>query len=210
MIETKLDRLIDTINGYIFFRPHINEMANTDAQLFTSLDSPSKLAREDSDSKGDSTSIDSQPLHDDGARKNVSSPPMCLFQALTTQFSSFDTLPPPPVLNALLDVYFTRVHNQPYSFFHEATFRRKLAQSTLPDYLIFAVLVSALRFSTDPFFQNVLHEAATGYARESWKQLVAIVRTPTFIPYLHQRRLTYMNHSGFRRRASQIYIFAKQ
>lgn len=94
-------------------------------------------------------------------------------------------MPPPRVLESLIDVFFFRVHNQPYSFFSEVIFRRKLAENLLPDYLIFAVLVSALRFSDDPYFSNVRHEAATGYARESWKHLVSTWLTPERDPNIH-------------------------
>ncbi|KAH6664263.1 fungal-specific transcription factor domain-containing protein [Halenospora varia] len=98
---------------------------------------------------------------------------------------TFDTLPPPRVLESLIDIFFLRAHNQPYSFFNENKFRRKLAENLLPDYLIFAVLVSALRFSNDPYFNNVRHEAATGYARESWKHLVSTWFAPESDPNIH-------------------------
>jgi len=89
------------------------------------------------------------------------------------------------VLQSLIDCFFFRVHNQPYSFFNEDIFRRKLAENLLPDYLLFAVLVSALRFSNDPYFDNERHEAATGYARESWKHLVSTWFAPECDPNIH-------------------------
>ena len=76
------------------------------------------------------------------------------------------------VIMSLVDVYFSRVHNQPYSFFHEQNFRRRLSENALPNYLVFAILASALRFSDDPFFDGAVHEAATFYARQSWKHIV--------------------------------------
>lgn len=63
--------------------------------------------------------------------------------------------------------------NQPYSYFHENTFRRKLAEGSLPEYLILAFLATALRFSTDPYFRNMQAAAADAYASASWKAIVS-------------------------------------
>jgi hypothetical protein len=43
----------------------------------------------------------------------------------------------------------------------------------LPDYLIFAVLASALRFSDDSYYHGTGLEAIAVYAKESWKQIVS-------------------------------------
>jgi hypothetical protein len=77
------------------------------------------------------------------------------------------------------------VHNQPYSFFHEQSFRRRLADDLLPDYLKFAVVATALRFSEDPYYNGVKHEACTSYARESWKQIVSVWFAPEIDPDIH-------------------------
>lgn len=76
-------------------------------------------------------------------------------------------------MSGLIDVYFTRVQNQPYSFFHEQTFRQRLADNLLPDYLKFAVLAAALRFSDDEYYNGEYLEATAAYARESWRLLVS-------------------------------------
>ena len=82
-------------------------------------------------------------------------------------------MPPQPVLTASCDVYFTYCHNQPYSYFHEETFRRKVTEGLVPEYLLFAVLAMALRFSTDPYWQGMQAGAADAYASASWKLIVS-------------------------------------
>ncbi|KAF5551844.1 transcriptional regulatory [Fusarium mexicanum] len=50
-------------------------------------------------------------------------------------------------LSAAADLYFQYCHNQPYSLFHEETFRHRLVAQTLPEYLCLALLATASRFS---------------------------------------------------------------
>ncbi|TVY37813.1 putative transcriptional regulatory protein [Lachnellula subtilissima] len=86
--------------------------------------------------------------------------------------ASNHSLPPAHVLSSLVDTYFTHVQNQPYCFFHPRRFRQRLSDGLLPDYLLFAVLASALRFSNNSYYNGAYAEATTMYARESWKQIV--------------------------------------
>lgn len=86
--------------------------------------------------------------------------------------SAFGSLPPPEVLMSVIDIYFERLHNQPYSFFHEGRFRSRLASNQFPDHLIFSVLAMALRFSTHPYYIGRVDEAVTAYAGNAWRQLV--------------------------------------
>lgn len=78
------------------------------------------------------------------------------------------SIPPAPVLRALIDTYFVHVQSQPYSYFQEASFRQKLENNLLPRCLILAVLASAVRFSNQPFYAGKIHEASEAYATESW------------------------------------------
>lgn len=78
------------------------------------------------------------------------------------------SLPPFPVMQSTIDTFFTHVHNQPYSFFQEASFRLKLDSNILPRCLVLAVLASAVRFSTHEFYAGKTQEATEIYARESW------------------------------------------
>jgi hypothetical protein len=83
-------------------------------------------------------------------------------------------IPPLPVQLAAADVYFLHCHNQPYSYFQEGTFRRKLTEGSLPEYLILAFLATALRFSADPYFQNMQAAAADTYATTAWKSIASL------------------------------------
>lgn len=46
-----------------------------------------------------------------------------------------------------VDDFFEHSHNQPYSFFHEETFRSRLEQNLVPEHLLLAVLAAAARFA---------------------------------------------------------------
>lgn len=84
---------------------------------------------------------------------------------------------PKDTVDRLIDDYFRYSHNQPYSFFHEETFRLKVAAGTVPEYLLQAVIVSSLRFSTDQyfgdniFFTNKRKVTADFFASNSWRVL---------------------------------------
>ncbi|KAH6611304.1 hypothetical protein Trco_001324 [Trichoderma cornu-damae] len=84
----------------------------------------------------------------------------------------FTTAPPPPVMAHLIDTYFLHVHNQPYSYFHEQSFRERLNYGLVPKCLLFAILASALKFSDSDFFHGSTREATEAYAREAWLALL--------------------------------------
>lgn len=71
-----------------------------------------------------------------------------------------------------VDMYFNRCHSQPYCFFHEETFRKQLSNNELPEYLILAVLVMAIRFSQESFYANNDQDIIARYASEAWKEVV--------------------------------------
>lgn len=73
----------------------------------------------------------------------------------------------------MIDTYFLRVHNQPYSYFQEISFRQKLESNSLPRCLVLAVLSSAVRFSTHAFYAGQTRQASEKYARESWLSVLA-------------------------------------
>ncbi|KAK6214903.1 hypothetical protein QIS74_07922 [Colletotrichum tabaci] len=81
---------------------------------------------------------------------------------------NFNTIPPDPVTQSLVDTFFKCVHNQPYSYFHEESFRRKLAAGQLARCVVLAVLASSLRFSGHTYYQGATSEAIQAYAREAW------------------------------------------
>ncbi|KAJ6023531.1 uncharacterized protein N7446_013896 [Penicillium canescens] len=78
------------------------------------------------------------------------------------------SFPPAPILRSVLGTYFEHVHNQPYSYFQEASFHEKLQWNVLPRCLVLAVLSSAVRFSKHDYYAGRTQEASERYARESW------------------------------------------
>ncbi|KXJ85716.1 fungal-specific transcription factor domain-domain-containing protein [Microdochium bolleyi] len=80
----------------------------------------------------------------------------------------FDILPPPSVLSSVIDQYFSRVHSQPYAYFHQDTFRQRLQNGGLPKSLQFAVLALAVRFSDHPYYRGKTQEASAEYSKQSW------------------------------------------
>ncbi|POS78362.1 hypothetical protein DHEL01_v203243 [Diaporthe helianthi] len=97
----------------------------------------------------------------------------------------FNTLPPHSIVEALIDAYFVRVHNQPYAYFHEDRFRRNLEGGLLPKCLIFAVIASSLRFTDLDFYRGSTAEATTAYAREAWLSVLNDHMTTENSPSLH-------------------------
>ncbi|OAL44863.1 hypothetical protein IQ07DRAFT_521321 [Pyrenochaeta sp. DS3sAY3a] len=98
--------------------------------------------------------------------------------SLDTQGTNSDTgrpfapMPDHAMLQSLADVYFRCCHNQPYCYFHEETFRRKMEHSLLPSYLLLAFAATAVRFSPDAYFAGRQHLAMDHYAKEAWAKLV--------------------------------------
>lgn len=80
-------------------------------------------------------------------------------------------LPSKETITSALDVYFQYCHNQPYSLLHEETLRSRLALGQVPHHLVFAILASAARFTTDLYSGHKKH-AIDLYAMESWRALV--------------------------------------
>ncbi|KIX04368.1 uncharacterized protein Z518_05236 [Rhinocladiella mackenziei CBS 650.93] len=85
--------------------------------------------------------------------------------------NDFLHLPDHGVFQSLIDVYFEYCHNQPYAFFHEATFRRSFEDGLLPEYLLFAIAATACRFTEHPFYQGRQAEAIESYSNTSWSQI---------------------------------------
>ncbi|TXC03701.1 hypothetical protein FocTR4_00000065 [Fusarium oxysporum f. sp. cubense] len=80
---------------------------------------------------------------------------------------------PEDVLMAVIDSYFSYCQNQPYSFFHEESFRRCLSQHAIPRHLVLAVMATAVRFCSHPYFSGRALEMSVEYANRSWKLIVS-------------------------------------
>ncbi|KAM5341498.1 hypothetical protein ACJ41O_014529 [Fusarium nematophilum] len=118
---------------------------------------------------------------------NTMPSPPNMTESDTTPFS---TMPPDPVVQHLVDMYFLHAHNQPYAYFQEEHFRQLLSFMLLPKCLIFAVLASSVRFSSHEFFQGRTHEAMEGYARQAWLCVLTEHLTVENIPNLHVAQTT--------------------
>ncbi|KAI7776897.1 hypothetical protein LA080_004324 [Diaporthe eres] len=81
------------------------------------------------------------------------------------------SLPSPAVLKSLTDTYFQSCHSQPYFYFREDSFRRRLLANSLPNWLLLAFVATACRFSDDPFFQGRQEEAVESYADTAWSEI---------------------------------------
>lgn len=87
------------------------------------------------------------------------------------QSTQYNRLPPLDTILGACDVYFRYCHNQPYSLFHEDSFRTKLSQGEVPTHLLYAFLASTIRYSEDPYFHDKV-AALTAYTAQSWKSIV--------------------------------------
>lgn len=83
----------------------------------------------------------------------------------------FFALPYQAVLLSLIDIYFNCCHNQPYTYFHERTFRNRFEEGVLPDYLMYALAATACRFSEHEFYKDRQAEAIEAYASASWAHI---------------------------------------
>ncbi|KAG9775428.1 hypothetical protein KCU88_g5098, partial [Aureobasidium melanogenum] len=87
------------------------------------------------------------------------------------RYSDAEILPPPSVILELTDTYFQCCHGQPYCYFVEESFRRRLQEDRLPRYLLRAVLAMAARFSQDSFFQGQQQDIIDVYSRSAWDEI---------------------------------------
>jgi hypothetical protein len=86
--------------------------------------------------------------------------------------SGFASLLDTRTLQSLADVYFRCCHQQPYSYFHEGTFRRDLENGSLPYYLLLAFAATTVRFSNDSCFTDRQAEVMDWYSRMAWSEIV--------------------------------------
>lgn len=92
-------------------------------------------------------------------------------QQVAPASAPFNYSPPVHTLLFAADVYFRFCHNQPYSLFHEATFRQRLVNGEVPDHLVWALLAAARRFATLPELHPQLPDDPLGLAKLSWENL---------------------------------------
>ncbi|KAH8806070.1 fungal-specific transcription factor domain-containing protein [Xylogone sp. PMI_703] len=85
-----------------------------------------------------------------------------------------NSFPPASYINAALDDFFRHSHNQPYSFFHEQTFRSRVDQNLIPNHLLLAVLASAARFSESESESSRIW-AGRRFADRCWKLVLRLL-----------------------------------
>ncbi|CAG7990767.1 unnamed protein product [Penicillium nalgiovense] len=112
-------------------------------------------------------------------------------------------LPPSAVLQSVIDAYFEHVHNQPYSFFRDPSFRARIAQNLIPRCLVLAVLASAVRFSSHKFYAGKVKDAtsSTPYLFSSYCPSLQFAFYHPFILRLTLRRFKSKLSPSFAPRA---------
>ncbi|KAE9376418.1 hypothetical protein N431DRAFT_542071 [Stipitochalara longipes BDJ] len=74
-------------------------------------------------------------------------------------------LPPGPVLNELVELYFQLIHDGPHTLFHKPTFLARISENLVPTFLVLAVISFSTRFSTNEYFCNDPRRYALTYAK---------------------------------------------
>ncbi|CAK4033725.1 Fungal specific transcription factor domain-containing [Lecanosticta acicola] len=106
-----------------------------------------------------------------GRRKRDISLEIDPFNSSAPTSNDFSSLPDREIFRHLIDVYFEHNHNQPYTYFHETSFRRSFEDDVLPEYLMLAFAATACRFSNHEFYEDRRVEAMTTYANSAWHRI---------------------------------------
>lgn len=113
-------------------------------------------------------------LGSEAAQDTSASPPTSPLGRELSSSQPYDSssLPPKSSLATLIDTYFTYCHCQPYSYFHEPTFRQRFEHDALPTSVLLAVAATAYRFTSDSGTQDLSSsQAIKYYADASWTQI---------------------------------------
>ncbi|KAL2870372.1 fungal specific transcription factor domain-containing protein [Aspergillus lucknowensis] len=71
------------------------------------------------------------------------------------------------------DIFFRHYHNKPYTLFNPALFRHKAAHGQIPRYLQFALIATAVRFSSQAQWKQRKQKTIDGYAQCSWEMIMS-------------------------------------
>ncbi|PMD49022.1 hypothetical protein L207DRAFT_627652 [Hyaloscypha variabilis F] len=91
-------------------------------------------------------------------------------------------LPPRPVLDELIELYFQLIHDGPHTLFHKPTFLSRLQENMVPNFLILAVISLSTRFSTNEYFRNDARPFALAYAKAAIELLEKEMIRPSLEP----------------------------
>jgi len=89
--------------------------------------------------------------------------------SLQERMKAQTSFPPFEVKLALIDLYFTHCHNNPYSLFHERQFRHNFHSGHLKNHLLLAVMASAARFADVAMLGRDALEMAVYFADCAWQ-----------------------------------------
>ncbi|CAK7237705.1 hypothetical protein SBRCBS47491_010091 [Sporothrix bragantina] len=176
-LESTLAKFATTMTETLSVHTRSTSATNTatptqDAMDMDGMDTSSGSGNASTDTQNTTTAAASKNNNTTGA-PNADGPATTVDQASAMPYTR---LPPPDVIDAAADLYFRYCHNQPYSLFHEASFRQKIKARTVPTHLLFALVASTVRYSSDNrFFAGVTggRAAATvAYAQQSWRAIV--------------------------------------
>jgi len=112
-------------------------------------------------------------------------------QARHVYFADFNRATSLPNLTEQLElakIYFQHCHNQPYCYFHERSFYRRLRDNSFPTFLILAVLATAARFTASVSISNLESsegERADVYAQRSWAIIMQQTMASGYDVHLH-------------------------
>ncbi|KIL87407.1 hypothetical protein FAVG1_09113 [Fusarium avenaceum] len=101
--------------------------------------------------------------------QQANTPSTAILQTPLTTQSSTSERPQIQTLLSAADVYFRFCHSQPYSLFHEPTFRQRLADDSLPTYLLWGFMSAARRYSSLSDSQGNTADDASTYAAKAWE-----------------------------------------
>ncbi|KAL2822777.1 fungal-specific transcription factor domain-containing protein [Aspergillus cavernicola] len=71
------------------------------------------------------------------------------------------------------DVFFRHYHNKPYTLFNPALFHRKVLLRQIPQYLQFAFIATAVRFSSQLQWKQRKQATIDSYAQASWEMIIS-------------------------------------
>ncbi|PTU24164.1 hypothetical protein P175DRAFT_0527619 [Aspergillus ochraceoroseus IBT 24754] len=80
---------------------------------------------------------------------------------------------PQDVFLEACDIYFLHSHNKPYSLFNPDLLQRKIEQGQVPQYLQFAVIATAVRFSSHIQWKERKQKTIDSYAQCSWAMIMS-------------------------------------
>ncbi|KAL2784296.1 fungal-specific transcription factor domain-containing protein [Aspergillus keveii] len=77
------------------------------------------------------------------------------------------------VFNEATTIFFQHYHNKPYTLFNAPLFHRKAAAGQIPQYLQFAFIATAVRFSSQIQWKQRKQSTIDSYARASWELIMS-------------------------------------